>query len=85
MPTRRTPLPDWVIDQRQELGENIARYRTKAGLSQDQLADRIGMERRSIQRYERGECDPTYSYLVLIADAIGVTVVEIISGPPAGI
>lgn len=84
MPTRRTPLPAWVIDQRRQLGENIARYRKAAGLSQDQLADKIGMERRSIQRYERGERDPTYSHLVLIADVLGVDVVDLVKEAPAG-
>lgn len=84
MPTRRTPLPDWVIAQRRKLGENIARHRKEAGFSQDQLADKIGMERRSIQRYERGERDPTYSHLVLIADALGIEVTHLVSQAPAG-
>lgn len=52
--------------------------RVAAGLSQDQLADRIGMERRSVQRYERGERDPRYTELLLIADALGVPVVELV-------
>lgn len=48
--------------------------RRAAGLSQDQLADRVGLERRSIQRYESGERDPRFTDLVLIAEALGVTV-----------
>ncbi|MGW8357416.1 helix-turn-helix domain-containing protein [Streptomyces wedmorensis] len=84
MPTRRAPLPDWVIDQRRELGENIARYRKAAGLSQDQLADRIGKERRSVQRYERGERDPSFSDLVLIADNLDVSIAALVEMPPAG-
>lgn len=84
VPTRRTPLPDWVLTQRRKLGENIACHRKTAGLSQDQLADKIGMERRSIQRYERGERDPTYSHLVLIAEALGVSMSELVSEAPAG-
>lgn len=84
MPTRRTPLPDWVIDQRRELGENIARYRKEAGLSQDQLADRIGKERRSVQRYERGERDPSFSDLVLIASGLDVSIATLVEKPPAG-
>ncbi|MFE7514406.1 helix-turn-helix domain-containing protein [Streptomyces sp. NPDC057540] len=35
------------------------------------------MERRSIQRYERGERDPRFTDLVLIADALGVPPVEL--------
>ncbi|MEU7538777.1 helix-turn-helix transcriptional regulator [Streptomyces narbonensis] len=84
MPTRRTPLPDWVIDQRRALGENIIRLRRGAGLSQDQLADRIGKERRSVQRYERGERDPSFSDLVLIAYGLDVPITELVGGLPAG-
>lgn len=84
VPTRRFPLPLWVIDQRRELGDTILRYRHGAGLSQDQLAERIGKERRSIQRYERAERDPSFSDLVLIAHALGVSVGELVGGPPAG-
>ncbi len=36
------------------------------------------MERRSVQRYERGERDPRFTDLVLIADALGVTVAELV-------
>ncbi|MFD3535254.1 helix-turn-helix domain-containing protein [Streptomyces sp. NPDC058664] len=84
VPTRRLPLPPWVIDQRRELGDNILRYRRRAGLSQDHLAERIGRERRSIQRYERGERDISFSDLVLIADALGVSVADLVGPPPAG-
>jgi ribosome-binding protein aMBF1 (putative translation factor) len=84
VPTRRAPLPVWVLDQRRELGENIARYRKEAGLSQDQLADRIGKERRSVQRYERGERDPSFSDLVLIAHGLDVALETLVKMPPAG-
>jgi transcriptional regulator with XRE-family HTH domain len=84
VPTRRTALPEWVFTHRRELGENIVRYRKDAGLSQEQLADKIGMERRSIQRYERAERDPAYSHIVLIAHALGVQVVDLVRRGPAG-
>ncbi|MFK3734084.1 helix-turn-helix domain-containing protein [Streptomyces sp. NPDC088090] len=78
MPTRRTPLPDWVITRRRDLGQRIAELRRTAGLSQDDLADRIGMERRSIQRYERGERDPRFSELLLVAEALGVDMTDLV-------
>jgi transcriptional regulator with XRE-family HTH domain len=63
-----------VLERRRALGRRIADLRRAAGLSQDQLADAIGMERRSIQRYEAAARDPRFSDLVRIADAMGVTV-----------
>ncbi|WP_327169582.1 helix-turn-helix transcriptional regulator [Streptomyces subrutilus] len=78
MPARRTPLPEWVIARRLELGERIAQGRRDLHLSQDQLADRIGLERRSVQRYESGERDPRYTDLLLIADALEVPVTRLV-------
>ncbi|MFC8859346.1 helix-turn-helix transcriptional regulator [[Kitasatospora] papulosa] len=78
MPSRRTPLPDWVHAARRELGHKIAVRRRELGLSQDGLADRIGMERRSVQRYEAGARDPGYGELLLIARALEVTVADLV-------
>ncbi|MCY0954727.1 helix-turn-helix transcriptional regulator [Streptomyces sp. H27-S2] len=47
-------------------------------MSQDQLADRIGLERRSIQRYESGEQDPRFTDLLLIATALEVPVTQLV-------
>lgn len=78
MPARRTPLPEAVLQRRRDLGRRIAETRKAAGLSQDQLADAIGMERRSIQRYEGGTRDPRFTDLVRIADALGVPLAELV-------
>lgn len=77
VPSRRTPLPDWIYARRRALGHRIATLRREAGLSQDQLADRVGMERRSIQRYEGAIRDPRISDLLLIADALDVPIGEL--------
>ena len=72
MPLRRTPLPEWAITRRRELGQQLGAARRRAGLSQEQLGDLVGMERRTIQRYESGARDPRYTDLLLIADALEV-------------
>lgn len=78
MPSRRNPRPDWVINQGEALGRRIASLRRTARLSQDQLADRAGVERRTIQRYENAIRDPRYSDLLLIADALGLPLEDLI-------
>jgi transcriptional regulator with XRE-family HTH domain len=60
------------------LGQRLAAARRTVQLSQDQLADRVGVERRTIQRYESGERDPRYTDLLLIADAIGVPLADLV-------
>ena len=47
-------------------------------MSQDDLADASGMERRSIQRYESGDRDPRYADLLMIADALDVHVRDLL-------
>lgn len=78
MPPRRLPRPDWVRDKQIALGRRIGDLRRAAKLSQDQLADRIGVERRTIQRYENAVTDPQYGELLLLADALRVPVTELI-------
>ncbi|WP_282695509.1 helix-turn-helix transcriptional regulator [Streptomyces sp. CC208A] len=78
MPARRTPLPEEVLERRRALGRRIAGLRRAAGLSQDQLADAIGMERRSIQRYENAIRDPRFSDLVRIATALDVPLTDLV-------
>ncbi|WP_432158955.1 helix-turn-helix domain-containing protein [Streptomyces sp. bgisy153] len=79
MPTRRNPYPAWVLAQRSQLGHRIASLRQAAGLSQDQLAVRAGMDRRSIQRYEAGSRDPRFSDLLLIAHALDTSLVALLA------
>lgn len=66
------------MTRRRELGRRIADCRRAADLSQDQLADHVGVERRTIQRYESGERDPGYSALLLIADAVDCEVADLV-------
>ncbi|MEU0102380.1 helix-turn-helix transcriptional regulator [Streptomyces sp. NPDC006267] len=74
MPLRRSTPPPWAIDRRRLLGQRIADARRAAALSQEQLADRVGVERRTIQRYESGSRDPRFTDLLLIAAALDSTV-----------
>ncbi|MGW3491461.1 helix-turn-helix domain-containing protein [Streptomyces sp. NPDC001054] len=78
MPRRRTSPPPWVLDRRRALGDRIAHLRRDSGLSQDKLADAVGVERRTIQRCERGERDPGYGELLLIAHALDCEVRDLL-------
>ncbi|MFF4119900.1 helix-turn-helix transcriptional regulator [Streptomyces sp. NPDC001714] len=66
------------------MGEYIADLRAPLEISQEQLADKTGISRRTIQRIESGEGDPRYSELIRIAAALREDVDVLISGPPEG-
>lgn len=77
MPARRNDRPDWVRAKQIALGKHIADLRRAAELSQDQLADLIGVERRTVQRWENAVTDPRYADLLLIAHALRVHVTDL--------
>lgn len=56
-----------------KLNEKIYWCRKKAGLSQEALAEQIGVSRQSISKWETGEASPEISKLPLLAKAFDVT------------
>ena len=54
------------------IGSKIRYERQKAGLTQAQLAKKIGVSESRISQYERGLENPRVCTLLKIADAIGV-------------
>lgn len=54
--------------------ELIRFYRQKAGLTQQQLADKLGVSQQYIGNYESGKRQPKIQTLQKIADALDVDV-----------
>ena len=55
------------------LHEKIYSCRRKAGLSQEELAEKIGVSRQAVSKWETGESVPELSKIVMLADIFGVT------------
>lgn len=53
--------------------ENVAAARKKKGLSQDELAKKVGTIAVTIRRYERNEIKPSIDIASRIADALDVS------------
>lgn len=56
---------------------NLREVRKNAGITQEELASRIGATKRQVGAWERGENDIPMDYAVSIADALGCSVDEI--------
>ena len=54
-------------------GERLKLMREKLGLSQDELAERLGLGQAQINRYEQNKNDPSSETLVLLARHLEVT------------
>jgi transcriptional regulator with XRE-family HTH domain len=60
-----------------EMHEVIRLRRDELGMSQADLATKVGVDRRQIRRYESGETQPTLSVARTIARALGITIDEL--------
>ncbi len=56
------------------LAENIRSYRKGAGLTQEQLAERLGITLGAVSKWERGSSEPDLSYIVDLAELFHVSV-----------
>ncbi len=60
-----------------EMAEVIKARRAVLGLSQADLAEKVGVDKRQIRRYEATEAQPTLSVARDIADALGISLDEL--------
>ena len=58
----------------QELGENIRKVRELKGFSQQNLADEIKVDQKTVSRIEKGQLSPRFELLVAIANALSVKI-----------
>ena len=59
---------------RDRIGQRIAAWRKLAGLSQEQLSERAGLQRTHISRIEAGKYAVTLETIQAIAEALDMTV-----------
>lgn len=63
------------------IDERILEIRSRAGLTQQEMADRLFVTRQAVSRWERGETVPGIDTLRLIAEAFDVRVDQILELP----
>ena len=63
------------------IGENIRNFRKKNDLTQETLADRLGVTYQSISRWENGITYPDLELIPAIAEVLAVTVDELLGMP----
>ena len=81
-----TPVSDPEQDSSAATGARIAelrravRPRGRRRMTQAELAERVGVERRTVTGWESGQYRPAGEYLARLADALGSTVQYILTG-----
>nr|WP_029313739.1 S24 family peptidase [Aeromonas caviae] len=66
------------------VNERIKSRRIACGLTQDQVASRVGVTRVAVSHWERGGADPNGRYLNELAAALGVSVDWLLTGKEEG-
>lgn len=56
-----------------ELKDRIALARKQAGLSQEQLGERLGVSRQAVSKWESGQANPDVDYLARMCDVLEVS------------
>ena len=60
------------------LSDNIRNYRKENNLSQDELAEKLGVSRQSISLWENGQTQPTIDNIIALAKIFNITADELL-------
>ena len=63
------------------IGENILKYRKQAGLSQEELADKMNVSRQSVSLWETDQTTPSLESLRMLAEIFAVSLDELCGTP----
>lgn len=61
-----------------EIADRLIKLRKKNGLSQEELADRLGLSRQAVSKWERAEASPDTDNLICLAKLYGISLDELL-------
>ena len=62
-----------------EIADRLVKLRKKNGYSQEELADKLGLSRQAVSKWERAEASPDTDNLICLAKLYGVSLDELLS------
>ena len=65
------------------IGSYIAKKRREKNLTQEQLAEKLGVTNKTISKWENGKCMPDYSIIEQLCKELSVTLSELMDGEDA--
>lgn len=63
-----------------KIGESIRHLRVKEGLTQQDIADYLGISFQAVSKWERGICVPDAAYLAKLAERLNVELADLLEG-----
>lgn len=62
------------------IGKFITKKRKEQNLTQEQLAQRLGVSNKTVSKWETGKCMPDYSIIESLCKELGITLAELMNG-----
>ncbi|SDY49568.1 helix-turn-helix domain-containing protein [Citreimonas salinaria] len=79
------PTTDWYGPDAATFGDRLAAARDAAGMSQGDLARRLGVKLKTLQSWENDMAEPRANRLSMTAGLLGVSMVWLITGEGEGL
>lgn len=65
---------------KRSLGETIRAHRTRCEMTQEFVAESLGISRQAVSKWEKGQSEPSTSNLLALAKLFGVSAAELLEG-----
>ena len=65
------------------IGKYISQKRRELNLTQEELAEKLGVSNKTISKWENGKCMPDYSIIQNLCDVLHTTLAELMDGEDA--
>ena len=74
-------MPKTTINVQQAFGLRVRELRAERGVTQEEFAERCGVFRTYMSRVEAGKANPSLTMLYVFAEALSVTIQELLEWP----
>lgn len=71
--------------EQEKIGKLIASKRKEKGLTQEQLAEKLGVTNKAVSKWENGKSMPDLAIIQELCKILGITVTTLLNGIFAGI
>ena len=61
-------------------GERLLEYRNRKGLSQEKLAEKVGVTRQTVSKWETNQSVPDFDKIIPLCETLGISTEELIKG-----
>ena len=75
---RSDPVRKETAAVRRSLGEALKAHRTECKMTQEFVAEHLGVSRQAVSKWETGASDPSTSNLLALARLYGISAVELL-------